>query len=378
MKIIIAPDSFKGSLSAKEVCDNIELGIRKFYNEIDIIKIPMADGGEGTLEALVEATGGRLINTTVRDPLFKNIEAQYGILGNNKTAIIEMSKSSGLTLLNEEERNPLLTTTYGTGELILHALNSGCRDFIVALGGSATNDGGIGLLGALGVKFLDENGNPVELTGGGLNNIRSIDKTAMDSRIMESTFTIATDVENVLTGVEGAAFVYGPQKGANLLMVHALDRGLRNFAYRINEYLGIDVEHIQGSGAAGGVAAGIIGLFGGKIKRGIDIVIEYTELEEKLRDADLLITGEGRMDYQTKFGKTPFGVAKLAAKYDIPVVAVCGWLGDRYEELYNYGFTSIFSITDKPMTLEECIKETPELLQKISSSIVRLINNRGE
>ena len=309
MKIVIAPDSFNGSISAKEVCDNIELGMRKLYNELEIVKVPMGDGGDGTLEVLLNETRGNLVSAIVKDPLFNNIKADYGILG-NRTALIEMSRASGLALLNKFERNPLLTTTYGTGELILHALDKGCRDFIIALGGSATNDGGIGLLGALGVKFYDDMDDLIELTGRGLYKIRRIDTSNIDSRIKESKFTIATDVENILTGVEGAAHVYGPQKGATSLMVQALDRGLRNYAHVIHQSLGINIEEVQGAGAGGGLGGGLIAFLDGKIRKGIDIVIEYTKLEEKLIDADLVITGEGKMDYQTTFGKAPFGVAR--------------------------------------------------------------------
>ena len=372
MKIVIAPDSFNGSISAKEVCDNIELGMRKLYNELEIVKVPMGDGGDGTLEVLLNETRGNLVSAIVKDPLFNNIKADYGILG-NRTALIEMSRASGLALLNKFERNPLLTTTYGTGELILHALDKGCRDFIIALGGSATNDGGIGLLGALGVKFYDDMDDLIELTGRGLYKIRRIDTSNIDSRIKESKFTIATDVENILTGVEGAAHVYGPQKGATSLMVQALDRGLRNYAHVINQSLGINIEEVQGAGAGGGLGGGLIAFLDGKIRKGIDIVIEYTKLEEKLIDADLVITGEGKMDYQTTFGKAPFGVARLAKKYNIPVIAICGSLGEGYEELYKHGFSSIHSIIDKPMSLEECIERTPELLRNISSTIIRLV-----
>lgn len=373
MKIIIAPDSYKGSLSAKEVCDNLEIGIRNVHKEVEIIKVPMADGGEGTLETLIDATNGKKIKTIVNDPLFRNIEAQYGILGNNKTAIIEMSRASGLTLLKMHERNPLVTTTYGTGQLILHALDNGCRDFIIALGGSATNDGGIGLLGALGVRFYDENDMYVELTGGGLYQIRKIDVSGIDPRVKESSFTIATDVQNILTGVDGAAYIYGPQKGANPLMVLALDRGLRNFAFVVNKDLGVNIENIRGAGAAGGLGGGLVGVLNGKIRRGIDIVIEYTNLEEKLKDADLVITGEGRIDNQTQFGKTPYGVAKLAEIYNIPVIAIAGSLGDGYEKLYNLGFSGIFSIIDRPMSLDEAIERTPKLLIGIGGSIIRLL-----
>ncbi|TJX15368.1 glycerate kinase [Tissierella creatinini] len=372
MKIIIAPDSFKGSMTAREVCDNIEAGFRRVNKDLNILKIPMADGGEGTLETLVEANQGIIINTFAKDPLFRRIRCQYGII-NDDTAVIQMSRASGLTLLEEDERNPMLTTTFGTGELILHALDLGIRNFIIGLGGSATNDCGIGLLSALGIRFLDDNDIEVELNGGGLNGIRDIDMSNMDERIKESTFTIATDVENVLTGTNGAAFIYGPQKGANSLMVQALDRGLRNFAYIVEKKLGIDIENIKGAGAAGGAGGGLLAFLNGKITNGIDIIIQNTDLDEIIKDADLVITGEGRMDYQTQFGKAAYGVAKLAATYQVPVIAICGSLGEGYEALLDKGFKAILSIVDKPMNEQECMKRTTSLLQNTAENLMRIL-----
>lgn len=372
MKIVIAPDSFKGSLSAKEVCDNIELGLRKACDNLNIINIPMADGGEGTMETLVAATEGTIINTYAKDPLFRRIRTQYGII-NDDTAVIEVSKIAGLSLLEVEERNPMLTTSFGVGELILHALDIGIRKFIIGLGGSATNDCGIGLLRALGIKFLDEDNIEVELNGTGLNRIKDINIKEMDERIKESSFIIATDVENILTGTKGAAFVYAPQKGANFLMVQALDRGLRNFSYVINEKLGIDIENLKGSGAAGGIGGGLVAFLNGEIKSGIEIVIENTNLEAQVMDSDLVITGEGRIDYQTQFGKAAFGVARVAQKYGVPVIGISGSLGEGYELLLDNGFRSIFSIADRPMSLEECIKRTPELLQNTAENLMRVI-----
>lgn len=371
MKIIIAPDSFKGSLTSKEVCDDIELGLRRACNYLDIIKTPIADGGEGTLEILVEATEGTIINTYAKDPLFRRIRTQYGIINDN-TAVIELSRIAGLTLLDLDERNPMVTTSFGVGELIQHALDIGIRNFIIGLGGSATNDCGIGLLRALGCRFLDEDNLEVELNGSGLNRIKEIDMTELDKRIEESNFIIATDVDNVLSGTNGAAFVYGPQKGANALMVQALDRGLRNFSYLVNEKLGIDIENIKGSGAAGGIGGSLVAFLKGQIKSGIEIVIENTNLEDKVKDSDLVITGEGRMDYQTQFGKAAFGVMKLAGIYNIPVIGISASLGEGNEVLLEKGFTSLFSITDRPMSLEESIKRTPELLQNQAENIMRL------
>ncbi len=372
MKIVIAPDSFKGSMTAREVCDNVEAGFRRVNKDIEILKLPMADGGEGTLETLVDANQGIIINTFAKDPLFRRIRCQYGII-NDKTAVIEMSRTSGLILLDEHERNPMITTTFGVGELILHALDLGCRDFIIGLGGSATTDGGIGLLRALGIRFLDDDGIEVELNGGGLNSIRDIDTSKMDERIKESTFTIATDVENILTGTNGAAFVYGPQKGANALMVQALDRGLRNFAYVIRQKIGIDIENVKGAGAAGGLGGGLLALLNGRIEKGIDIIIKNTNLEEKIKDADLVITGEGRMDYQTQFGKAAFGVARLASKFNIPVIALCASLGEGYETLLDKGFKAIFSMIDRPMNERDCIERTTYLLQNAAENLMRIL-----
>lgn len=372
MKIVIAPDSFKGSLTAREVCDNIEAGFKRVNQDLNILKIPMADGGEGTLETLVEANQGIFINTFAKDPLFRRIRCQYGII-NDDTAIIQMSKASGLILLEEHERNPMFTTTYGTGELISHALDLGCRNFIIGLGGSATNDGGIGLLSALGAKFLDDDHIEVELNGGGLNSIRNIDMTNMDYRIKESNFMIATDVNNVLTGTNGAAFVYGPQKGANSLMVQALDRGLRNLAYVINQKFGIDIENVKGAGAAGGLGGALLAFLNGRIEKGIEIVIRHTNLEEAIRDADLVITGEGRIDNQTQFGKAAYGVARLASSFNIPVVAICGSLSEGYEGLLANDFNAIFSIADRPMSEQESMKRSPILLKNAAENIMRII-----
>ena len=372
LKILVAPDSFKGSLSAMEVCNNIEIGIRKVGQDIDIIKVPMADGGEGTLEALIPSTNGDIYEKTAKDPLFRDISGKYGILGDGRTCIIEMARVSGLLLLRKEERNPMNTTTYGTGQLILEGLNQGCRNFIIGIGGSATTDGGIGMAAALGVKFMDGNQEELPPIGSSLLKIKSIDIFNMDERIKESTFTIASDVDNPLYGEEGAAYVYGPQKGADEEMVIKLDEGLRNYSNIIKKDLGKNIGAVKGAGAAGGLGAGLVVFLNAKMKSGVDIVIESTKLEEKMKSIDLVITGEGSIDFQTQFGKTSYGVAKLAKKYKKPVIGICGSLGQGVEVLYDHGFTSIFSIGDKPMTLEESMERTPELLQKTIENITRL------
>ncbi|WP_461205146.1 glycerate kinase [Clostridium sp. DL1XJH146] len=372
MKIVIAPDSFKGSLTAKEVADCIEFGIKKIKPDSEIIKIPMADGGEGTVQSLVDCTKGKLIKLKVNNPLFEKIEATYGILGDSKTAVIEMAEASGLPLLKREQKNPLITSTYGTGELIKHALDSGCRNFIIGLGGSATNDGGAGIVQCLGGKLLDENGDDVKPGGGSLSKIKTIDLSNFDNRIAECNITVACDVDNPLIGPNGASHVFGPQKGANKEMVKQLDKNLEHYANVINNTLNIDIKNIPGAGAAGGLGGGLLAFFGAELKRGIDIVINTVELESYIKDADLVFTGEGMMDFQTQFGKTPFGVAKVASKYNVPVIGIAGTLGKDIDILYQKGFTSLFSITDKPMSLDDAIKNSRELVSNVSERIIRL------
>jgi glycerate kinase len=373
MKIVIAPDSYKGSLTAKEVADAIERGINRVKSNIFIDKIPMADGGEGTVQSLVDATGGTIVYTKVFDPLMREIESFYGILGDKKTAVIEMSSASGLPLLSQEERNPLITTTFGTGQLLLHALDNGCRNFIIGIGGSATNDGGMGMLKALGVKFLDKNNKDIGNGGEALGKLCFIDISKLDSRINDSNITVACDVDNPLYGPKGASIVFGPQKGATEDMVRILDNNLKHYADIIEKHLSISIGNIPGSGAAGGLGGGLMAFFNAKLKKGVDIVIEATKLEDQIKAADLIITGEGAIDYQTKFGKTPYGVAKIAEKYNIPVIAIAGSLGEGVNDLYKEGFSSIFSISNKPMTLEDSIKNDVSLLEDTAERILRAV-----
>ncbi|MFA9398234.1 MAG: glycerate kinase [Clostridiaceae bacterium] len=373
MKIIIAPDSFKGSLSAKEVADNVEIGIRRVLEKVEIVKVPMADGGEGTVQSLVDSTNGRIIELIVTGPIFKKVNSFYGILGDGKTAIIEMASASGLPLLNDEEKNPMNTTTYGTGELIKDALDKGCRKIIIGIGGSATNDGGVGMLAALGIQFLDENSKEIKPIGGELNKISSINMDKVDKRINECEFISACDVDNPLVGKNGASYIFAPQKGATEAQVKTLDANLNHYADIIEKTLNISVANYKGAGAAGGLGAGILAFLNGNMQKGIDIVIQTTNLEEKIKDADLIITGEGMIDYQTQFGKTPYGVCLLGKRYNIPVIAIAGGLGKKYRELYDLGFKSIFSIVDKPMKLEDSIKNSDRLIQDVSERIMRII-----
>jgi glycerate kinase len=372
VKIIIAPDSFKGSLSALEVARAIQKGIKNADTTIETVVVPMADGGEGTVQSLVDATDGRIIELNVHDPLFRKIKSFYGIMGDGKTAVIEMAAASGLPLLKPEERNPLKTTSYGTGELIKDAVDRGCNEVILGLGGSATNDGGIGMAKALGIRFLDAHRNEVGSCGGDLVNIETVDVSGIDDRLAHVKFVAACDVDNPLCGKNGAANVYGRQKGATEDDVTFLDNGLAHFADIIEGKQGIDLKDHPGAGAAGGLGFGVMVFLHGRLESGIAIVSRMAKLADKMVGADLVITGEGQIDFQTAHGKTPFGVAQLAKAKHIPVVAVAGSLGDNYQMLYQKGFDAIFSIIDKPMAIEDAFENTSELLQNISESIIRL------
>lgn len=372
MKILIAPDKFKGSLSAFEVADNIEKGILKVFPKAIVVKVPMADGGEGTVESLVDATGGKIIKTNVKDPLFRDIESFYGILGDGKTAVIEMAAASGLYLLKDYERNPMITTTYGTGQLIKDALDKGCRKFIIAIGGSATNDGGTGMATALGVKFYDKDGREIGLGGGELSKIYSIDTSNLDERLKECEFIVACDVANPLIGENGASRVYAPQKGATKEMVEVLDKNLEHYGKLLEKYFNKKIIDVPGSGAAGGLGAGLMAFLNAQLKSGIEIIIETLKLEEKIKEADIVISGEGKIDFQTAFGKTISGIAKLCKKHNKPLIVIAGTVED-IEKLYEIGVSSVFSTMEKPMFLEDAIKNAPTLLEKSAERIFRLI-----
>ncbi|EMT38830.1 glycerate kinase [Thermoanaerobacter thermohydrosulfuricus] len=372
MKILIAPDKFKGSLSAFEVADSIEKGILKVFPEAVIEKVPMADGGEGTVESLVDATGGKIIKTNVKDPLFRDIESFYGILGDGKTAVIEMAAASGLYLLKDYERNPMITTTYGTGQLVKDALDRGCRKFIIAIGGSATNDGGAGMAMVLGVKFYDEDGREIGLGGGELSKIYSIDTSNLDDRLKECEFIVACDVANPLIGENGASRVYAPQKGATKEMVEVLDKNLEHYGKLLEKYFNKKIIDVPGSGAAGGLGAGLMAFLNAQLKSGIEIIIETLKLEEKIKEADIVISGEGKIDFQTAFGKTISGIAKLCKKHNKPLIVIAGMVED-IEKLYEIGVSSVFSTMEKPMSLEDAIKNAPTLLEKSAERIFRLI-----
>jgi glycerate kinase len=371
MKIVVAPDSFKGSLTALEVSDAIEKGIREVFPEAEIIKIPMADGGDGTVECLVNATGGKILEEKVIGPLGNEIWAFYGILGDRKTAIVEMAAASGLTLVPEGKRNPLITTTYGTGQLIKAALNQGCRKMIIGIGGSATNDGGAGMVQALGTKLLDKDGEEIGFGGGELKKIVKIDISCMDKRLSDIKVLVASDVNNPLCGPQGASRIYGPQKGATPEIIEELDESLAYFAELIKRDLHKDIKDIPGAGAAGGLGASLIAFLNAELRPGIEIMIEAVKLEQAIKDADLVITGEGKIDSQTIYGKAPIGVAKIAKKYNVPVVAVAAIIEEDSRIFQSYGIDTLIKVSEPPMRLSEIKTKKIWLIKKSIKQFLR-------
>lgn len=355
MKIIIAPDSFKESVSASRCAQAIKAGFVSIFPQAECVCLPIADGGEGTVEAMVEATDGKMVMLPVMGPMGDFVGAFYGLSGDGQTAFIEMAAASGLMLVPAGERNPLRATSYGTGELIRHALDAGVRHIILGIGGSATVDGGMGMAQALGARFLDERGESVGLGGGALQRLVKIDLSDLDPRLHDCRIEVACDVDNPLLGERGAAAVFGPQKGACIEMVAVLERGLQNYARVMLAATGQDVAPMVGGGAAGGMGAAARVFLNATLKSGIDIVLEAVHLEEALRDADLVITGEGRMDSQTVGGKAPIGVARIAKKYDIPVIGIAGVLGDGVEAVHQHGIDAVFSILPALAPLAEVL-----------------------
>lgn len=355
MKILVAMDSFKGSLTATEACDAVEQGILLADENIEVIKKPIADGGEGTVKTLVDALDGQIITLDLNNPLMRKIQGYYGII-NNKTAIIEMAVASGLTLLEENERNPLYTTTYGVGEIIKDALNRGITDFIIAIGGSATNDGGIGMLNALGINFFDNEGKKLEPIGENLININSIDLQGLDKRLIEANFLVACDVNNPLYGPSGAAYIYGPQKGATKDVVKYLDEGLKNFSLKTSNLLSIDNSQIPGTGAAGGLGFALLSYLNATLKPGIEIVLDYLEIEKLINNVDLIITGEGKIDTQSKMGKVLSGLGNLGIKHNRKVIAFGGMVENKLS-LKEYGISTIIQINRRNLSLADAMKK---------------------
>ncbi len=358
-KIVIACDKYKGNISALEVCNIIAGAIREVDSSIDIVISPMADGGEGTVDTLVESLDGRYVELEVKGPLGEDVKARFGIIRDN-TAVVEMSSASGLWLVPEKRRNPLYTTTFGTGQLIKKALDLGCEKIIVGIGGSATNDAGMGMAQALGVKFYDKNGRILGFGGKELIDLNSIDMDDLYPPVKNAEIYVACDVDNPLYGKDGAAFVYGPQKGADRETVKVLDKGLINFAGVVKKDIGRDISFLKGAGAAGGLGAGLVAFLGAELRPGTEIIIEATSLKRKIRDADLVITGEGAMDNQTYYGKSSFGVAKIAKELNVPVITINGSVDVTYDDIDKEKrglFSGNFDTINRITTLEDAIKE---------------------
>lgn len=379
MKFVLAPDSFKESMTAKEVCQAMTNGIKKVLPDAEIISVPMADGGEGTTDSLISATNGKNYSVKVSGPLGTQVTAYYGILGDGKTAIIEMAEASGLSYVPEKDRTPeniKKTTTFGTGELINDALKHNVNRIIIGLGGSSTNDGGSGMAQAIGVKFFDQNNHEItqKLGGGLLKQIDHIDLRDLNPQIKNTQFLIASDVTNPLIGSNGASAVFGPQKGADKETVKLLDQNLTHYAKVIEKTINKNVATIPGSGAAGGLGAGLLAFTNAKIYSGVQLIAHETHLEDKIKGADYVLTGEGGTDFQTKFGKTPYGVAKIAKKYNIPVISLAGYLGKGIDQLYDEGFTAIFGILGKAEDITQALKDGPKNVERTTENIIRLIS----
>lgn len=370
MKIMVAPDSFKGSLTAMEAAQAIAEGIRELDGGVELVLLPAADGGEGTMNAMVEATGGKLVACQVEDPIGRKVSACYGILGDGKTCVIEIAEASGLPLLNKYERNPLTTSSFGTGELIRHALDAGFRSFIIGLGGSATNDGGAGMLEALGMKLLDRNGALLARGGGALVKLAGLDVSQFDPRIAESTFLIASDVENPLVGVNGASAVFGPQKGASPEIVQQLDGNLRNFADVTEQLTGMALHAKKGAGAAGGAGGAMQAFFEGQMRRGVDVVLEAISFHSHLQTVDVIVTGEGKTDSQTLSGKTPFGIAEAGMKTGKPVILISGMIDGKSFGLLKTHFTEIHAVVDGKVTAEQSIADPYNQLKMKTQTVI--------
>lgn len=373
MRILVAPQAFKGSLDAVHVAQAIGRGAAEVFPDALVTLLPVADGGEGTVRAMVQASGGRTVTTRVLGPLERPVNATWGMLGDGHTAVIEMAAASGLPLLRREERNPWRTTSYGTGELIRHALDYEVSHLIVGIGGSATNDGGAGMAQALGVRLLDASGRDLRPGGGNLRHLERIEPSGIDPRLATVDIEVACDVNNPLTGPEGASAVYGPQKGADPEMARELDRILDRYAAVIRRDVGPDVGTAPGAGAAGGMGAGLLAFTNARLRPGVEIVFEALRLDEHLRDADLVITGEGRMDRQDTFGKAPMEVARRAAALGIPTVAVVGSTGRDYHVVFDHGLAAVIGTVNRPMTIDRAVAEGGRLVSEAAMRACRLI-----
>lgn len=373
MKIIAAPNAFKGSATASDVAGAIQSGVMRVFPDAEVVQLPIADGGDGTLDVIIAAADGQYVEVEVLNPLGEQITAQYGLLDDGKTAVVEMAAASGIRLIDRAELNPMQTTTYGTGQLIKAALDRGCGQVIIGVGGSATVEGGIGMAQALGAKLLDNNGQNIGYGGGGLSQIARIDVSHIDPRVKDTRFIVATDVENPLTGETGAAAVFGPQKGATPEMVTQLDTYLTKYAAFIQRDLGKSVAELAGAGAAGGLAAGLVAFLDAEIQSGGDVVLDLLNMKTHLQNATLVITGEGKIDSQTAYGKGPAAVAKLAKQQHVPVIAIAGCLSDDADEVLAYGIDGLMATVDCPMTLDDAINNAPHLIEKAVARALTLL-----
>ena len=370
LKIVIAPDSFKESMTAYEAAVAMEKGVRRIVPDAEVHKVPIADGGEGTVQALIDALGGERITTKITGPLGEPIDCHYGVL-NNETAIIEVAAACGLDIIPPDKRNPMQTTSYGVGELIIHALDKGMRRFIIGLGGSGTNDGGIGMAQALGVKITDKTGRPVRFGGEGLMTANHISMEQVDARIRDCVFDIASDVTNCLLGKEGGTYIYGPQKGADHEMVLELDEAMAYYADIIERDVGVEVIHKEGAGAAGGIGAACLAFLQATIHPGIEMVARLTGLADVVEGAQLVLTGEGKMDNQTSFGKAVTGVSEIAHHCDVPVVALTGANLVDDDAIYDQGIDAIFTLQNEPMSLEHAMENGILLTERITENVLR-------
>ncbi len=372
MKVVIAPQGFKGNLTALQVSQAIDDGVRRVIPDVVTSLVPMADGGEGTTQALVDALGGDMISAEVTDPMGGCVLAHWGFLSDGVSAVIEMAAASGLGLVPPKKRNPLIATTYGTGEIIRHALEKGCRKFIIGIGGSATNDGGAGMAQALGAQLLDASGEAIPFGGAALASLEHIDISTLDPRLADCDVLLACDVDNPLCGSSGASCIYGPQKGATKEMVSRLDKALSHYADVIKRDIGIDIRDIPGAGAAGGLGAGLMVFLKAKLHLGVEVIIRATDLIEHMKGASLVFTGEGRIDSQTVCGKTPVGVARRAKEFGLPVIAIAGEIGSGYQAVLNEGIDSVFSIAPGPISLSQSLRMAEELTADTAERAMRL------
>lgn len=373
-KIVIAPDSFKESMTALEAAQAIERGFSKVLPNTTVFdKIPMADGGEGTTEALVDALNATYRTVSVQNPINKTINASYGISHSTNTAIIDMASASGLDLIAEKDKNPLFTSSYGTGQLINDALEQGVNHIILGIGGSATNDGGMGMLSALGCRFLDSNHKLLPAGGAALAQLAHIDIAKLNSKLTNTTIEVACDVTNPLLGKYGATEIYGRQKGATEQMVKQLDAALSHYHDIIEQQLHLSVKDIEGAGAAGGLGAALLAFLDAKLSKGIDLVLKETQFNKRINDADLVITGEGKIDHQTIYGKTPIGVSRSAQRLNIPVIVIAGSLGEGYQDVYKCGINSVFSIMQQPCSLSNALNNGRHYLELTAENIARLL-----